>query len=328
VISVVIPVYNAANWLEATLNSVLCQSIDRSQLEIILVDDGSRDNSIEIANNILSNQAVDYRIIETTNGGPSRARNIGWRQARGEWIQFLDADDLLAPEKIALQSQQLPADNGVAVIYSEWQRIVSINAQWRVAGAVESLILQDSVVDLLKDENFLQLGTALFRRLWLESISGFNETSWLVEDVELLIKIAIAGGKFQFAPADKPLFFYRQHTDSLSHRDNVQFMRGCLRNANLVNEWLQQQGSITPESQNILLQAYNLIARNTYRVDRETFDIAYQALCRLSPNGVYHPQAPQHLALLARCIGYRPAEEIAFWYRQWKKLFHIGASRP
>jgi glycosyltransferase involved in cell wall biosynthesis len=328
VISVVIPVYNAAKWLEETLNSVLAQTIDHAQLEIIVVDDGSQDNSAEIAQTVLSNQDIRYHIIKTTNGGPSRARNIGWRQARGEWIQFLDADDLLAPEKIVFQFQQLPLDESIAVIYSEWQRIAFIHGHWQATGAVQIPILNATVVDLLKSNNFLQLGTSLFRRSWLEKVSGFNEESWPIEDVELLITVAIAGGNCHFVASGKPLLFYRYHADSLSNRHTRQFMRGCLYNTNLVNEWVQQQGIMSSESRTTLIKAYNFVARNTYRVDMETFEAAYRALCRLSPNGIYHPQAPKHLALLSRLIGYKYAEEIAFWYRHWKSLFISPGNKP
>lgn len=103
-VSVIIPAYNSARWLPQTLASVFAQS--HKNLEVIVVDDGSSDESARVA---AENGA---RVIVQKNSGASVARNRGLREATGDYFQFLDADDLLSPEKIAIQVQALGATPG------------------------------------------------------------------------------------------------------------------------------------------------------------------------------------------------------------------------
>ena len=97
-VSIIIPVYNAEKYLEATLRSAIAQTWDHK--EIILVDDGSADNSLMIAK---SYECSFIKVYNQPNSGASAARNKGLSEAKGDFIQFLDADDLLSPDKISRQ---------------------------------------------------------------------------------------------------------------------------------------------------------------------------------------------------------------------------------
>ncbi|MCX6954347.1 MAG: glycosyltransferase family A protein, partial [Verrucomicrobia bacterium] len=97
-VSVVIPCFNSARWLPATLDSVLAQTWPR--VEIIVVDDGSRDDSLAVARRYASR---GVRVESIANSGAAAARNHGLALARGDYLQFLDADDLLAPDKLEKQ---------------------------------------------------------------------------------------------------------------------------------------------------------------------------------------------------------------------------------
>ncbi len=103
-VSIIIPCHNAEPWLEATLLSALGQTWPRT--EIIFVDDGSSDGSVAVARRFA---ARGVRVESTPHRGASAARNHGLRIARGEFSQFLDADDILAPEKIERQVARLGA---------------------------------------------------------------------------------------------------------------------------------------------------------------------------------------------------------------------------
>jgi glycosyltransferase involved in cell wall biosynthesis len=100
-ISVVIPCYNGARVIRTTVESVLAQTL--SPLEVIVVDDGSTDDSAAIAEAL----GPPVRVIRQPNQGESVARNRGIDEAKGEWVAFLDADDLWKPEKLAEQAQQM-----------------------------------------------------------------------------------------------------------------------------------------------------------------------------------------------------------------------------
>src|SRR5438105_6610347 len=127
-VSVVIPSYKSAPWIAATLESVLNQTFPRQELEVIIIDDASPDNGTQVARAVLEGTGLEHRIVmREKNGGVASSRNVGWRMARGQWIQFLDHDDLLVPHKIALQYElgsKAPKD--VGVVYSSWRALEPI----------------------------------------------------------------------------------------------------------------------------------------------------------------------------------------------------------
>jgi glycosyltransferase involved in cell wall biosynthesis len=101
-VSIIIPLYNSEKYIAETIRSAQKQTW--SNKEIIVVDDGSTDNSLKVANSCMDK---DTRIITQQNKGASAARNAGLKEAQGEFIQFLDADDLLSENKIARQIEIL-----------------------------------------------------------------------------------------------------------------------------------------------------------------------------------------------------------------------------
>src|ERR1700756_479405 len=113
-VSVVIPAFNAARYIPATINSVLSQTL--RQFEILVVNDGSPDTSeLEFA---LKPYAGRIRYIKQTNRGPAAARNTGIREARGKYTAFLDSDDLWFPEHLASQVLMLERDPSLGLTYS------------------------------------------------------------------------------------------------------------------------------------------------------------------------------------------------------------------
>ena len=101
-VSVIIPAYNSESTITRALQSVTAQT--RAPKEIIVVDDASTDNTREIAANFASTSSIPLRVItQSSNGGPSAARNTGWDAASGDYIAFLDADDQWHPRKIRIR---------------------------------------------------------------------------------------------------------------------------------------------------------------------------------------------------------------------------------
>jgi glycosyltransferase involved in cell wall biosynthesis len=222
-ISVVIPVFNAEAWIEETLVSVRDQidDIGRENVELLVVDDRSQDRSPDIARQFLADNGLTGRVITTDhNQGPADARNLGWRSAAAEWIQFLDADDLLGAGKFQRQLAVTESlDDDVAVVYSPWQHFDLVNGMWAPHGPVKrSDVDRDSVSRMLADGDFGYVGPALVRRSALEAVGGFSEQMKLGEDFDLMLRIAMSGLRFQLAPTPEPLFFYRDTPDSLWRR--------------------------------------------------------------------------------------------------------------
>ena len=330
-ISIVIPVYNAKRWLPDTLRSVCRQNAQRSQVELIVVDDGSTDGSDEIARRELENSGLRFQILRQENGGASCARNLGWRKSSGSWIQFLDADDLLAPNKIQAQvraCERLPAS--VAVVYSDWQCVLADAETSEEPEPIRRPFIEDDVVrDLLLSNNFIHTGSCLMRRSWLEAVSGFDEAFEVIEDVNLLLRVAMAGGQFQYVSSEQPLFFYRKHrAGSLSTRSRTEFADGCLKNVRMVEEYWRSRSALTPSRIPILADCYFQAARYFAEVDTERFEGLAHHLANLMPGFV--PRQPRSLRLLSELVGYPRAERISVIYRALKravaKLTRSGAS--
>lgn len=115
-VSVIVPTYNRAHYLGEAIESILNQDIQGCQIEIIVVDDGSTDNTKEV----LKKFGNSVRYIYQDNRGAGAARNRGIKKATGEWVAFLDSDDRWLPEKLTLQFRVLDAFPGCNAIHSEF----------------------------------------------------------------------------------------------------------------------------------------------------------------------------------------------------------------
>lgn len=322
-ISIVIPARNAEAWIRQTLQSVLAQSYSHERLEIVLVDDGSTDGTRLAANDVLARGDVPYKFLYTPSCGPSAARNVGWRAAQGEWIQFLDADDLIEPAKIERQAPyaaEMPAH--VAVVFSEWGRLIETPRGWaQQTPWVEPYVREDVLMDLIRPDNFIHTGAQLQRRTWLEYVQGYAEEFRLIEDVDILLRMVLHGGQLRVLHAGCPLFWYRQRPDSLSRQDPQQFVEGCLRNGRLVEAYWRAQNVLTPARATFLGEMYFNGARQLAARDPDAFERTVQWLYAVNPN--FTPSEPVSLKWLTRMIGYRGAEKIAVQYRQAKAYLKL-----
>ena len=328
-VSVVIPVYNAEEWLAETLGSVLAQNYPQGSYEIIVVDDGSEDRSAAVAREVLGGAAVSHQLLEMGgNTGPSRARNTGWQQARGAWVQFLDADDLLHPDKLAVQALAAMAlPEAVGVVYSDWQALQRVEHGWTLVDPVLSpMVDADPLRELLKPEGFVPTGSQLFRRTCLERVEGFDERHRLIEDVELMLRIAMAGFEFHRIEADRPLFFHRRGLPgSLSQQDGRAFLDGCVRNAQLVESYCRENDVLTLARVQAIASVYLLAARNFVELDGERFEQLAGMLEGVSPG--FRPSEPVYLRWLSRVLGYRNAERLCLPVRlAWRKLRTVLSS--
>lgn len=322
-VSVVIPLYNAEEWIAATIRCVFEQTVEAGTLDIIVADNGSTDRSVDVARKTLERGNAPFEILPIgENRGPSFARNAGWRRSRAPWIQFLDSDDLLLPDKLKLQlAAALQAPEAVAAVYSEWQSFEQTDSEWNPVPPLRAPHIGDDAVEsLLKDENFIHTGSQLFSSVWLARAGGFDERHWLIEDVDLNLRLSMAGGRFLDAAAGRPLFLYRRRRASLSRRRRLDFLLGCVRNLKLAENYWRESAWLTQERTQFLLESYESLLHSLAPVDNEAFEELLGHVLSLSPEWL--PTQPG-MQWLSRCIGYRAAERLAIRYRQLK-----GRLRP
>src|SRR5262245_20611033 len=326
-VTVVVPAFNAETWIADALTSVIAQTYPPAALEIVVVDDGCTDATLAVAERVLSNCGIAHTVLSNAASmGPSAARNRGWRAGSGEWVQFLDADDRLEHSKIAHQVRAAVAcPESVAAVLSAWTRLVLRDGAWvGVTPPVQPEVGDDSLADLLRSDNFMQLGCLLFSRRWLERVDGFDESLRFIEDIDLLLRLVIAGGQLEPVSSSEPMAWYRQHAGSLSKSDDLEFVQGCVRNARFVERHWRSSGEITPTRARTLSGIYYVAARFFSSRDAQEFDRLVRDIYRLEPNFV--PEEPRALRFLTRFLGYRRAERFAVQYRRFKRSLQPEAS--
>src|SRR5882724_7513102 len=193
-VSTIIPVYNRAAMLREAVSSVVAQTY--RPIEIIIVDDGSTDDTARVADDLGAAHAEEIRVIHQRNTGPGLAREAGRLAARGEFIQYLDSDDLLLPEKYAKQVGGLRAQPGCGVAYGKTRFVekgsVSDGAAWKRTGE-EILYMFPSLLE----SRWWGTSTPLYRRQLIDRAGPWpdlcNEEDW-----EYDCRIAAQGVRLHF----------------------------------------------------------------------------------------------------------------------------------
>ncbi len=309
-VSVIVPCFNAETYISDALRSAYCQ--EGVNLEVIVVDDGSTDRSAEIVEQEFSSA----RLVRIVNSGPSRARNIGTGLSSGEYIQYLDADDLLAPGKLKSQVEMLYA-SGADVAYGDWQKLVRGANDDYVHGEICTRKISNPEVELLTGDSWNMIASYLFRRAICERVGGWNEGLPIIQDVRFTLDCALLGARFVYC-AGIMAYYRLDLSESVSRRDPIAFVRDCLRNAKEVQEWWESHGGINEGRSKALVSAYSYVARASFEKDSLTFEAAYDALEGLEPG--YVPKHPRHLRAASKILGYRNAEMAAAWYRKARRL--------
>jgi glycosyltransferase involved in cell wall biosynthesis len=207
-ISVVIATHNYGRFLPAALESVLRQTF--GDFEVIVVDDGSTDNTREVVQPYLLDPRVRYQRI--IHGGVSAARNTGIRLARAGRIAFLDADDRWLPAKLELQAARFDADPELGVVYT--RRLV-IDDAGRPLPFREPPLYRGHVLPQIFATNFVCFSSAMVRRKVFEQVGMFDESIGLAVDYDLWLRAATC---YCFDYLDQPLVKYRRGAGSLSER--------------------------------------------------------------------------------------------------------------
>lgn len=199
-VSIIIPCHNSARWLAEALESALAQTW--STVEIIVVDDGSTDGSGAVAQGFA---ARGVQVVSQPNQGAAAARNTGLRQARGAYVQFLDADDLLAPDKLERQVRLLEAKGRDCIASCAWGRFTTDAAAteldpprqlWRNLAPVDWLVLAA--------EHHLMMATAtwLLPRPIVDRIGPWDTTHRTnpIDDMEYFDRARAAAREILFCP--------------------------------------------------------------------------------------------------------------------------------
>jgi glycosyltransferase involved in cell wall biosynthesis len=233
--SVIIPCFNCERYVGDAISSALKQSW--SAVEVIIVDDGSTDQSL----NVIRSFGDKIRWESIPNSGACAARNLGLRLAQGEYIQFLDADDLLHPlkiEKCVACLTKSPLPNLAYTLHD----VKSLDedalpaTQWNRRSGND-----DAINFMLRGD--LPTPAPLHHRSVLTEVGGFDECMSCAQDREFHLRLAIAGVRFQLIPEE--LFTIRRRSGSISTTMSREIERQRARLAILACDTLKSAGNLT-----------------------------------------------------------------------------------
>jgi len=222
-ISVIIPAYNSDKYISEAIRSVLRQTC--TDYEIIVIDDGSTDRTREI----IENEFPQVRYFYIPNQGVSKARNCGIQRARGEFIAFLDADDLWLPEKLEKQLEVFKADQKLMLVFTENMDFDTDGLRKTLYWKKERLMKGDVVRNIFLYSN-VTTSTVMVRRQVFQEIGCFEESLKVAEDDNLWMRIAL---KFKIRLLDEVLVHYRWTENSLS-RSARNLLDGVIKNIELI----------------------------------------------------------------------------------------------
>jgi len=282
-ISIIMPTYNGSKYVIETIESVLNQTFQN--FELIIIDDGSTDNTVEL----ISNLSPKIRLICQENKGIAQARNTGLESASGEYIAFIDHDDIWHPEKLSLQVAYLENNQQVGVVYSSYIRWKSTKPYPFEVKHIDSKLddeLSGWIYHHLLLINRVLFTTALFRASICNKVGEFSSKLPPSDDWDYAVR---ASRVCKFAKISMSLALYRVHENQTS------------RKISSVNS--------EAEYRKIAISKYGLLSPNGEKVDKKSlkkrffknhFDFGYLHY--------HHPKGQKKLALSAfvKAIKYNP----------------------
>ena len=248
-LSFIVPLYNSAKWLEKCLFSILNQDIPESEMEIICVNDGSPDNSADMAREIGKKHPCII-VLDQENQGPSGARNNGMRHATGKYLCFVDPDDFVEPNVYGKLVKQMEEEELDAIRFDYYTE----NEQYQEIKEVAYPFEYDYTPQLMTGAEFMAtrlhvacyIWTYIFRRsiitdnkIWCYTGDYFDDTPWLP-----LVLLQVK--RMNITPIK--VLHYIIRADSLVHAKSIKMIERKINGAIFVQEKMQEQlASITDE---------------------------------------------------------------------------------
>jgi len=208
-VSVVMPAYNADVYIGEALESVFSQSYEA--VEAIVVNDGSTDNTLKIVMEYREKYRDRLVVISQPNSGQTRAKNRGLKEAKGDFVAFLDSDDKWAPEKIEKQVELMEFRPELGLCYTKAWKIDELGNTFDYISP--SPLLRGKCFEHLVLRNNIVASSVMVRRLVFEDVGYYDATLSAAENWDLWTRIS---KKYEIDYIDEPLTFYRVHSENMS----------------------------------------------------------------------------------------------------------------
>jgi glycosyltransferase involved in cell wall biosynthesis len=316
-ISIIIPCHNARSTLRMTMDSVLAQSYPEK--EVIIIDDGSTDGSTDI----IKSYGAAVVAKAQPNQGASAARNHGTRLARGDYIQYLDADDMLAPNTLAKRITALEA-TGADIAYTDWEQFtISTDGSIRkdkVIAVPSDRLAEDAEAACACSTFWAPPAAILYRRWVVERIGEWNPRLRVIQDARFIFDAARLRARFTRVEGVGAL--YRVSDDSLSRRSPERFIRDCFINATEIEAIWHEAGDLTAAKQRALVQIWSYLATSAFRANLPEFGEACRRLRMVSRRPHLDLQVRKYLsAVVGQSAVWTIEERVRRQLRPIRRLF-------
>lgn len=302
-VSVIIPCYNAERWIAEAIDSCLNQTCP--SVEIIVIDDGSTDNSLEII------KSYSNKIIWETgeNRGGNHARNRGFALSKGKYIQFLDADDYILSEKIARQAKFLE-NSGVDVVYGDWRHRQHLPSGETFLEDIKISGVQEDILASLLADWWISPACLLFSREIVKNSGGWDESLEVGQDRDFFLSVVMSGANVGYQPGCYSVY-RRYGKNTVSSSSLTKYLQSHYKIVQRAEQELDKQGKLIPQYRRALAQSYFVMARKYLAIDPlKYYEFRNKTLAldpRFKPNGNHRTTAYN---LAQTVLGFKNLERI------------------
>ena len=274
--SIIIPCYNAKRWLNEAIDSCLAQSYP--SVEVIVIDDGSTDGSLEVIK-----RYGDHIIWETgSNQGGNHARNRGFSLSKGQYIQFLDADDYLLPQKLEKQIIFMES-TGADAVYGDWRHQYHLESGTVMLDNIKVSGHQSDILKALLADWWVSPACLLFQRSAVASSGGWDEALRAGQDRDFFLAVAMSGAQVRYQPGCDSI--YRRYGNvTVSSISQERYLENHLQILRKYETRLRAENALSNDYKDALAQSYFVIARKYLETDPALYSKFLEKTLSLWPN--------------------------------------------
>ncbi len=318
-VSIIIPVYNSEKILKSTIESALAQTYLNK--EIIVVDDGSTDNSYELAKQY---EAANVKLFRQTNAGAAVARNTGLAHATGEYIQFLDAGDLLSVNKIEQQVKLLDGSQTTVAVcnyvqfFGEGEPSVDLQFPDQSSFIYTSNDPLDFLVNLWGgkgESNFIQTNSWLVPKALIEKAGGWRAYRCPDDDGEFFARVVLAGNGIIYVPGVMNYYRMSLTQTTLSKSKAKKYLQNTLLTIDLKHQYLKKKGRHPLMNKAMAIQ-YLRFAADNYPAQKILSSIAYKRYQSLNEKVPFPILGGRVIEGVKKIAGWKAARLLRFYTRE------------
>ncbi|WP_263840188.1 glycosyltransferase family 2 protein [Salinibacter sp.] len=316
-VSILIPCYNAEPWLGQTLESALEQTWPET--EIIVVDDGSTDQSLDIARSF---EQRGVTVVTQKNRGACVARNRALQEAKGDYIQFLDADDLLDPNKIKVQMHRLLNEDSGVIASAAWERLYEASGD--VGFEDINLHFRDRpfytdydsgiewTIDAVQGKDMFPPHAWLVPRTVVEIAGLWDESLLINQDGEYFNRVVLASDGIVFC-SDARVYYRSGLEGSISGRQSPKVIKSKYDSINQITQRILAEED-SPRTREACATAFQDLAHYAYPEVPKVVEKALGQVEKLGGVNRYLPSGSKHYQILCEILGWKTAKRLKRWY--------------